>query len=64
MLHGSIEIRWCEEHNQYVAGENNHCGCEFSEGCWFDNSDDRYPEVGSPCRIVPKMLVDKEEESE
>ncbi len=57
-----FEIKWCKEHDQFVAGMNDHCGCEFSEGCWFDNSSVRYGETTTPCRIVSKIVSDKEEE--
>ncbi len=51
------QIRWCTKHDEYVAGKNDHCGCEFSEGCWFDNQDERHQEYPAPeCRIVDKWL--------
>ena len=52
-------VRWCEKHDEYVAGENNHCGCEYSECCWFDNAKDRgYLKDGNTpnCTIVDKLV--------
>lgn len=59
-----IEVRWCETHNQLVVGKNDHCGCEFSEGCAFDNQDQRgWLDDNTPdCRIVPMVLVKPKED--
>ena len=58
------EIRWCKTHDEYVAGENNHCGCEYSEGCWFDNDRNRgYLSDGNTpnCQIVIVALTPGED---
>ncbi len=52
-----MKIRWCEIHKQVAVGENDHCGCEFTEGCAFDNTSARY-KTEWKCRIVSKLLVD------
>jgi len=53
------KVSWCVTHDEYVAGENDHCGCEYSEGCWFDNARDRgYLKDGNTpdCTIVDKLV--------
>ncbi len=51
-----MKIRWCVTHDQFVAGENDHCGCEFTEGCAFDNSDARY-KTEWVCEIVTRLIT-------
>lgn len=49
------QVRWCVTHDQFVAGDNSHCGCEFSEGCAFDNTHDRF-ETEWVCEIVTRFM--------